>query len=339
MEKKHKHLTQDKRSEIYLLHAGGKSRGQIAQILGVHKSTISRELKRNKDPDVGVYLPDKAQILAQQRRNRPGLKIERSKTLQAKIIDHIAMGWSPEVVAGRLKTEGVEHRISHESIYKWIYGIGKNHNLIQYLVRKKRKRGTRPCRKAKATLIPDRLSIHERPKEFLKEFGHWEGDTVIFAGGKGALVTLYERISKVVLAKKVPQKKADIVEEALQNILEDLPEESRKSITFDNGGEFARHMSLREFLVDKTYFCDPYSSWQKGGVENANGIIRRDVPKGSKGKDYTDSDIQLIIDDINNTPRKSLGFLTPIEKFNGLVTGKKPSLSKIFDQVDCGQTA
>ena len=150
-------------------------------------------MKRNKDPDVGVYLPDKAQILAQQRRNRPGSKIECSKALQTTIIDHIAMGWSPEVIAGRLKTENVEHTISHESIYKWIYGEGKNHNLIQYLVRRKRKRGQRPCRKAKASLIPDRLSIHERPLEFLEEFGHWEGDTVIFAGNKGALVTLYER--------------------------------------------------------------------------------------------------------------------------------------------------
>jgi IS30 family transposase len=333
MEKTHNHLTQEKRSEIYLLHAGGKSRGKIAQILGVHKSTISRELKRNKDPDVGVYLPDKAQILAQQRRNRPGSKIECSKALQTTIIDHIAMGWSPEVIAGRLKTENVEHTISHESIYKWIYGEGKNHNLIQYLVRRKRKRGQRPCRKAKASLIPDRLSIHERPLEFLEEFGHWEGDTVIFAGNKGALVTLYERTSKVVLAKKVPQKKADIVEEAIENILHDLPENSKKSITFDNGGEFAQHMKLREFLEDKTYFCDPYSSWQKGGVENANGIIRRDIPKGSKEKNYTDMDIELIIDDINNTPRKSLGFLTPIEKFNALSFNAKPVLSNFFNPV------
>ncbi len=331
MGKTHKHLTQEKRSEIYLLHAGGKSRGTIAKILGVHKSTISRELKRNTDSNVGIYLPDKAQVLAQQRRGCPGSKIERFKVLQTTIVDHLAMGWSPEVIAGRLKTENFEHTISHESIYKWIYGEGKKHNLIQYLVRRKRKRGQRPCRKAKASLIPDRLSIHERPKEFLKEFGHWEGDTVIFAGNKGALVTLYERISKVVLAKKVPQKKADIVEEAIQNILEDLPEKSRKSMTFDNGGEFAQHMLLRKSLQDKTYFCDPYSSWQKGGVENANGIIRRDIPKGSKEKDYTDMDIELIINDINNTPRKSLGFLTPIEKFNSLLFDAKPVLSNFFN--------
>ncbi len=333
MGKTHKHLTQDKRSELYLLHAGGKAQGTIAKILGVHKSTISRELKRNKDPAIGAYLPDKAQILAQQRRSRPGSKIGRSKALQTTIIDHIAMGWSPEVIAGRLKTENVEHTISHESIYKWIYGEGKKHNLIPYLVRKKRKRGQRPCRKAKASLIPDRLSIHERPLEFLEEFGHWEGVTVIFAGNKGALVTLYERISKVVLAKKVPQKKADIVEGVIQNILEDLPEESKKSITFDNGREFAHHMKLRESLKDKTYFCDPYSSWQKGGVENANGIIRRDIPKGSKEKDYTDMDIELIINDINNTPRKSLGFLTPIEKFNALSFNTKPVLSNFFNSV------
>jgi IS30 family transposase len=208
--------------------------------------------------------------------------------------------------------------ISHESIYKWIYDEGKQLKLHHYLIRRKRKRGSRPCKKAKLSKIPNRISIHDRPKEHDTTFGHWEGDTIIFAQGKGAIVTLYERQSKLTLAEKVSQKTASLVTQVLEAMLSNLPEEARKSITFDNGGEFTDHEKLIHLLEDKTYFCDSYASWQKGGVENANGIIRRDIPKGSLQQNYTERDIHMIIEDINNMPRKSIGFLTPVEKFNAL---------------------
>lgn len=331
MGKKHKHLTAASRLEIYRLQEEKLSLNQIALAIGYHKSTISRELRRNGCP-LG-YLPDRAQIIAYDRRNCRGSKIERSTDLQNLIRDYLLKGWSPEAIAGRLKVEGSCLSISHESIYQWIYGPGRGLNLHKNLVRCKRKRGIRPCRKATSSKISQRLSIHERPKEQQESFGVWEGDTVIFARNKGAIVTLYERVSKITLAKKVKSKKATLVQEALLGMIAELPESARISITFDNGLEFSDHAKLRPYLTDTTYFCDPYASWQKGGVENANGILRRDIPKGSSEADYNKQDIEDILSKINNTPRKSLGFLTPIEKFNALVFQVEPVISNLINSV------
>lgn len=323
MEKNYHHLTRKQRDVIYRLHQEGKSQNQISRQIGVHRSTISREVKRNSNVHVG-YLPDDAQGSAHKRRHRPSSKICRSAELQAIIVQYLSQGWSPEVIAGRLTLEESRHKISHESIYKWIYKEGKALKLSVYLVRRKRKRGTRPCLKAKKSLIPNRVPIENRPPEHALTFGNWEGDTVIFAHNKGAIVTLYERQSKLLLGAKVPQKTAPIVTHAIQNLMKDLPQSALNSITFDNGGEFARHQELHTMLTDQTYFCKPYASWEKGGVENANGILRRDVPKRSKHCDYTDEDITMIIDDINHTPRKSLGFFTPQEQFSALAENQTP---------------
>ena len=181
-------------------HADGISANEIALYVGLDRSTIYRELKRNSYRGE-TYSPDSAHMMASQRRNRPGTKIGRSKYLQTFLSDSLAMELSPQVISGRLALESGEHIISHESIYKWVYGEGKHLELHKYLVRKKRKRGMRPCRKDPPSKIPNRISIHDRPKKFETEFGHWEGDTVIFAGYKEALVTLYEHQSKVTLAK------------------------------------------------------------------------------------------------------------------------------------------
>jgi IS30 family transposase len=333
MERKYHHLRREDRNQIYLLHEAGISVTMIAEKLGVHKSTISRELKRNKDDSLG-YLPDSAHMQAFQRRHRLGSKIERSKALQDFLSDYLAMGLSPEVMAGRLKLEKEKHVISHESIYKWIYGAGKNLKLHRYLIRAKRKRGYRPCLKEKTPRIPDRVSIHQRPEHYQQEFGHWEGDTVIFAQHQGALVTLYERQSKLILAQKVERKTAENVTGAIRHMLHDLPESARQSITFDNGTEFAAHKQVQDILMTKqTFFCDPYASWQKGGVENANGIIRRDIPKGTQAKHYSEQNINEIITQINNTPRKSLNFFTPIEIFNACVANQKTISSHLFNAV------
>ena len=332
MEKKYTQITQEQREEIYHQHADGISPTEIAWLVGLDRSTIYRELKRNSYMGK-TYSPDAAHMMALKRRNRPGTKMSRSKYLQESISKYLAMELSPQAIAGRLVIESGEHIISHESIYKWVYGEGKHLKLHQYLVRKKRKRGRRPCKKSKVSKIPNRVSIHDRPKEFESEFGHWEGDTVIFAGHQGALVTLYERQSKVTLAKKIENKTTESAMEAIREMLIDLPKNACKSITFDNGTEFTDHTELHDILSEKTFFCDPYSSWQKGGVENANGIIRRDIPKGSKADNYTDRDIEEIIMSINNMPRKSIGFLTPIEKFNSCFSKKEPVISNLLDFV------
>jgi transposase, IS30 family len=332
MEKKYTQITQLQREEIYRQHADGISPKEIALHVDLDRSTIYRELKRNSYKGE-TYSPDSAHMMALGRRNRPGTKIGRSKYLQKFLGESLAMELSPQAISGRLALELGEHIISHESIYKWVYGEGKHLKLHKHLVRKKRKRGRRPCRKDPPSKIPNRVSIHDRPKEFETEFGHWEGDTVIFAGHKGALVTLYERQSKVTLAKKIERKTTENAIKAIEEMLGDLPKNSCKSITFDNGTEFTDHTELHEILSEKTFFCDPYSSWQKGGVENANGIIRRDIPKGSKACNYTDRDIEEIIMTINNTPRKSIGFLTPIEKFNSCFSKNEPVISKLLDFV------
>ena len=323
MEKNYHHLTREQRDVIFRLHQEGKSQNQISKQVGVHRSTISREIKRNSNAYVG-YLPDDAHGSSHKRRHRPSSKICRSADLQAIITQYLSQGWSPEVIAGRLALEKSQHQISHESIYTWIYGTGKHLKLHAYLVRRKRKRGARPCLKAKKSLIPNRVPIESRPPEHALTFGNWEGYTVIFAHNKGAIVTLYERQSKLLLGAKVSQKTAPIVTCAIQHLMKDLPQSALNSITFDNGGEFAKHQELHSMLTDQTYFCKPYASWEKGGVENAKGILRRDVPKRSKQCDYTDEDITMIIDDINHTPRKSLGFFTPREQFSALAENQTP---------------
>jgi len=284
MEKKYKHFTQADREQLHRLLTDGVAVGKIAEDLGFHRSAIYRELSRNKHSKLRQYLPDTADKLSLNRRHRPGSKIESSKWLMKKIRDYLAMEWSPEAISGRLELEAHKRIISHESIYKWIYGSGKSLELHHHLRRRKRKRGRRPCRKVDKTKIPNRTSIHERPKEYASEFGHWEADTVHFSGHQGAIVTIYERTSKVTFGAKMKTRKTKETIDHLEEILSKMPSKSRKSITFDNGSEFTDHQRLKESLCLETYFCDTYASWQKGGVENANGILRRHVPKGSKAR-------------------------------------------------------
>lgn len=311
----HKHLTREERGEIYRLTKQGHSQKDIADHIGVHKSTICRELKRNLDEKMDEYNYAVAHDKAFERRHRKKNKILSSRVLQQTIRDDLVMGMSPEVIAGRLKLTTGKHVISHESIYKWIYDENTDKTIKTFLLRAKRYRGTRPSKKERKTPIPNRKSIHERP-DIKGQFGHWEADTVVFAGHKGCIVTLYERVTKLLLCAKLDTKDALATGKAITMLMQDLPEKARKSLTMDNGGEFAQHEEFHSFLGGKhTYFCDPYSSWQKGGVENANGILRRYVPKGAKKEDYTDTDIQLFMCAINESPRKSLGFKTPYEMF------------------------
>ena len=316
MGKKHTHLGTEARRVIQELYEGGCSQTEMARRLGVHKSTISRELRRNRDVTTRTYNYAVADQQCRARRVKIGSKIARSKDLQNILKEQLAMERSPEVIAGRLKLETGSHVISHESIYKWLYAPGTDAKWRQYLLRAKRKRGTRPSRRKAVVTIPGRTSIHERPN-IQGEMGHWEGDTVIFKHHRGCIVTLYERISKVLLCTKLPDKSAGRVRGAMEKLLSALPDKARKSVTMDNGGEFAEHEKLRPLLA--TYFCDPYASWQKGGVENANGILRRYVPKWAAAEDFTEGEIEAIMWAINNTPRKSLGYKTAYEVFDGLM--------------------
>lgn len=313
MEKKrYKHLSAEQRKNLFVLKEQGLSNIKIAQALGIHQATVGRELKRNGTRCLG-YDAELADYKARRRRHCPGSKIARSRGLAELIANQLVMEWSPEVIAGRLKHAPFHHRISHESIYKWIYGEGRHLKLYAHLKCHKRKRGFRPSRKAKRSLIPNRISIHERPP--IKEPGHWEGDTLVFAKHQGALVTLYEKQFKLILAKPITHKTKKETAMTIKTLLMPFNKTYRQSLTLDNGTEFCDHETVHSLLKHKTFFCDPYSPWQKGGVENANGLIRRYLPKGTAFADITESQVKSIIEHINHIPRKSLHFKSPMEAY------------------------
>lgn len=322
MGKEYKQLSREERDQLYPLLEGGWAVNKIAKELGRHRSTIYREKRRNRSKVHNQYLPDTAQELSEGRRYQKPNKIESSKPLQKAIETLLTMGKSPEVIASRLKLELRKQIISHESIYKWIYGAGKTLGLQRCLLRKKRKRGRRPCQKADKTKIPNRVPIHERPPEHTNGFGNWDGDTIHFAGHKGGIVTVYERVCKLTLGAKMDTLTAQETSDYMEAIFRQLPAIARKSSTFDNGKEFTNHQKLNERFGMKTYFCDSHSPWQKGGVENANGIIRRYIPKASRADDYSAQKVQAILNTINNTPRKSLDFKTPWETYLTILLGR-----------------
>lgn len=315
MGKRYDQLDLDDRFEISRLHGAGRSCREIARVIGRAPSTVSREVRRNSLPK-GGYRPASADRIALSRCRRVS-KIERLSRLRTYVCDHLAMGWSPEQIAGRLRLEGSEHSISHESIYRFIYrprlGTEKLH---RFLPRAKARRGRR-CFRRRREPIPGRRSIRERPPviDQRREFGHWEGDLLQFRTQRGHLLTLCERVTRLTLAAPSKSKAAEAIEHLMRAIFSRLPRGARRSITLDNGGEFALHSKLTKHLAMQTFFCDPHSPWQRGSIENANGILRRDLPRKSQLQDYSHRDIEDIIWAVNTTPRKCLGFLTPAEAF------------------------
>ena len=315
MGKHYGQLDLDDRIELFRLHEAGKARSEIARIMGRHPSTIGRELKRNSLPK-GGYKPASADRIALSRRRRLS-RIERLSPLGDHIRDHLAMGWSPEQIAGRLRLMGSQHRVSHESIYRFIYRRPVHREkLYRYLPRAKATRGRRYFKRRRQP-IAGRRSIHERPQaiDSRESFGHWEGDLMQFRTQRGNLLTLVERQTRLTLANPLPSKTAQATATSLAGIFAALPEAARRSITFDNGAEFAKHQELQENLDMETFFCDPHSPWQRGSIENANGLLRRDLPRKTDLADYTPQDINDIVWAINTTPRKCLGFLSPAEAF------------------------
>jgi IS30 family transposase len=227
--------------------------------------------------------------------------------------------WSPEVIAGWLKNKQKEIRsISHESIYAWIYQQSqKKDKLWKFLARHKAKRGLRKSNGVGVSRIPNRVSIHDRPKviDAKREFGHWEGDLMSFMKNSQHILVLRERLSMFTLSAVLPNKKAQSTAQKLIGLMEELPGQSRKSLTLDNGGEFTDHHQWLNKLGLPSYFCDAYASWQKGGIENTNGRLRRDMPRRTNIQKLNKEDFDENILNYNTTPRKSLGWMTPQEVF------------------------
>ena len=227
------------------------------------------------------------------------------------------MGWSPEQIAGRLRLKESEHRVSVESIYRFIYRPRvKPEKLYRFLPRAKATRGRRYLKRRREP-IPGRRSIHERPQavENREEFGHWEGDLMQFRTQRGNLLTLCERKTRFSIAAPLKTKTASETDATLQAILAAFPPEARRTISYDNGPEFALHRNLEAALGTEAFFCDPHSPWQRGTIENTNGIFRRDMPRKTDISNYSAQDIADLAWAINSTPRKCLGFKTPAEAF------------------------
>jgi IS30 family transposase len=314
----YKQLSLDERCQIARLQAEGRSIRQIAADLDRPPSTISRELKRNRGAEVG-YKPAYAQEQAKARR-WVGSRLERDPILRRAVLARLSAGWSPEQVAGRLNREAGQVVISYETIYRFIYAQiarTKNYRWRRYLPRAKSKRGLRGRKGGSSTnFIEGRVSVAKRPPEAgaRTSVGHWEADLMLFSKHGQAVLTAHERCSRLTLGRRLKAKAADPVARKLVRLFKPMPAHLRKTITFDNGTEFARHQRLHR-LAMLTFFCDPHAPWQKGGIENAIGRMRRFLPRKSALATLSARQFNALIAAYNNTPRKCLDFRTPAEAF------------------------
>jgi transposase, IS30 family len=311
-------LSFEDRCEIAKRTGEGQSVRKIAAALDRAPSSIAREIKRNAGRKVG-YKPEYANEQTKARR-WTGSKLARSAELRASVLSQLARGISPEQIAGRMLRDKTVERVSHETIYRFIYAElkrTKDFTWRNFLPRAKSKRGIRGVRGGSpASFIQGRVSIHNRALEVLDRNvpGHWEADLVSFAKYGQFVLTVHERSSRILLATRPENKTADLIAEHLRRLFKIVPEGLRKTLTFDNGTEFARHLLLHPLGL-QTYFCDPHAPWQKGGIENAHGRLRRFMPRKTDLDTIGPEDFHRILTAYNSTPRKCLDFQTPAEVF------------------------
>ena len=310
----YRQLTWEQRYQIWALLKIGTKRSEIAKEIGVHKSTVSRELTRNESGR-WKYNPSRAMRMAHER-HEDKRKHRIDGQTWAMVERLLGLEWSPEQISKRLKIEGLRS-VSHQTIYCHIYQNRlEGGNLYVYLRRrhKYRKRIHKYCsRKGWDTRRP----ISERPAivELRSRLGDWEADTIIGREKKGGILSLVERRSRYCLLKKITTKSAQTVAEAVCDQL--LPVKDKVlTITSDNGIEFTRHQTIANTLEADFFFADPYSSWQRGTNENTNGLVRQYFPKKTDFTPLSEDDIQHVTDRLNNRPRKVLAFRTPSEVFN-----------------------
>jgi IS30 family transposase len=315
----YRQLSLEERCAISPLKEDGQSHRQIAATLDRAPSSISRELKRNTGAKLG-YQPAYAQEQTRARR-WSGARLERDACLRDDVLGRLAAGWSPEQVAGRLAREAGRPIISHESIYRFIYAQMRRTNdgaWRHYLPRAKYRRGRRARRGGSpASFIKLRRPIAARPREADDRLtpGHWEADFMLFAAYGQNILVAHERCTRITLLATPPNRKAATTARTLARLIRSLPPAMRATLTVDNGTEFAEHYRLADQLGIQTFFCDPHAPWQKGGVENAIGRLRRFLPRKTNLADLPHHKLLAIIAQYNNTPRKCLDFKTPAEAY------------------------
>lgn len=310
--KKYTQISKSERLEISILLEKGYSIRSIAKVMDRPPSTISREIERNKKKKTDVYDPFYAEQKTRTRRKNSkyqGMKIWGDNDLREYIEDKMKLGWSPDVISGRMKIDNLSFYVSKTSIYDFIYSAYGQY-LDKYLY-SKQERKKRRQKKLKKEYIKDRTCIEKRPPtiEERRYLGHYEADTIVSGKryGSSSLSVLIDRKSRFVEIQKLNSLKPEENRLAIESMISNL--NRVKSITFDNGFENRYHFKLGI----PTYFCHPYSSWEKGGVENVNRLIRRYIKKGSDISMYSEEYIEEIKNKLNNTPRKILGYKTPFE--------------------------
>lgn len=320
-------LSLRERFRIEQLYQAGQSMRAIARTLGRAAATVSRELRRNSKSTkqwTGGYEPERAHHLARRRRRWDARhKLSRQPDLRNLVKDCLAMGWSPEQIAGRLALLNGHTVISHESIYRFIYHRSAQKDYWhRFLPCRKHRRG-RPGRRGGSPVnrIKDRVSIHQRSKIAgqRQQPGHWEADLMLFSTYGQAILVAHERHSRFTWISRQPSKAAQPVQAKLAGLLAPLPKPMRRSITFDNGTEFSLHHKLNTKLGIKTYFCDPYAPWQKGGVENAIARLRRTLPRKSDLAAISRQELIRLVKQYNDTPRKCLNYRTPNEIYQASI--------------------
>lgn len=313
---KYTHLSISDRRRLCVFLQMGLSISEIARRLSRHRSIIYRELERNQEEE--SYLPGIAQEKTEARaeQKRPN-KLTKNGVIRDYVIRSLKKGWSPEQISGRMKYHKLTFYACAETIYQFIYQ-SKNKDLYRLLAYKKPKRQrrfariNRPCRYGKIRLIT------QRPEDIAsrKRFGHWEGDTIQFKGHREKVVTtLVERKSRMVYLKKNNSKHSLGVMEKIKMKFASLPEKMFKTITFDQGSEFAAHRELEVQLKGRVYYCEAHSPWQKGSNENMNGRLRWHLPSETDISKITQEELDQLAAKMNRCPRKCLGYKTPQEVF------------------------
>jgi transposase, IS30 family len=315
----YKHLTEQDRTFLMIMLEKRYSKSKIAQILKINPSTVYREIKRNsvtfRPKGDKAYWALSAQEACLKRRKR-GYKLEKDGNLRDYVHEKLKAGWSPYQIEGRLKLENHgKCQISHETIYAYIYSDYGRRNMFYKKLR--RQHFLRIKRNSRKKRIPAEMLILNRPEVInnRSEFGHWECDLMMFKQGiKENLITLRERNTRYMIAIKNQNKEATGTALALINTITKIKTHV-KSITFDQGSEFQKYQWIKDCVEAEIYFCEPASPYQKGGIENGNGVLRTQLPRSYNVETLHQKNVNEITDEINNRPLKCLNYETPSELF------------------------
>lgn len=311
-------LTASERNRFYELRTTTDlSMRAIAKKMGRNQSTLSRELARNQS-QAGIYLPDSAQQQMKERREQTKSRFSSaSEQCIAEIKQRLRQYHSPEQIAGRLSRQG-QATLSHETIYQMIYADHEGMKEYQQYLRQGRgKRRKRGGSNAKRGQIPGRVGIEHRPliADAKTEIGHWESDTIIGANHSGVIVTHVDKASKFLMAGLGKNKTVEQVNQVTIRLFNQIEQEQRRTMTFDNGKEFSGHEQLSKALAVDCYFANPYHSWERGLNEHTNGLLRQFFPKGTNLRIVKPRELERAVSLINDRPRRSLDYQTPFEVF------------------------